>query len=61
MLQAVLFWRKFAKIYLRFYMLRYSAEECPDSPRYKAIGNSMAVPCMRWIGYKFNDYLVQSL
>lgn len=26
------------------------AEECPDSPRYKAMGNSMAVPCMRWIG-----------
>ena len=22
----------------------------PDSPRYKAIGNSMAVPCMRYIG-----------
>ena len=22
----------------------------PDSPRYKAIGNSMAVPCMRWLG-----------
>lgn len=21
-----------------------------DSPRYKALGNSMAVPCMRWIG-----------
>ena len=26
------------------------AAECPDSPRYKAIGNSMAVPVMRWIG-----------
>ena len=23
---------------------------CPDGPRYKAIGNSMAVPVMRWIG-----------
>lgn len=22
----------------------------PDTPRYKALGNSMAVPCMRWIG-----------
>jgi len=22
----------------------------PDGPRYKALGNSMAVPCMRWIG-----------
>lgn len=27
-----------------------SAAECPDGPRYKAIGNSMAVPVMRWIG-----------
>jgi len=26
------------------------AEECPDGPRYKCAGNSMAVPCMRWIG-----------
>ncbi|MDH1748414.1 phage N-6-adenine-methyltransferase [Enterobacter hormaechei] len=26
------------------------AAECPDGPRYKAIGNSMAVPVMRWIG-----------
>lgn len=26
------------------------ADECSDGPRYKAIGNSMAVPVMRWIG-----------
>jgi len=26
------------------------ADECPDGPRYKAIGNSIAVPCLRWIG-----------
>jgi len=25
-------------------------ELCPDGPRYKALGNSMAVPVMRWIG-----------
>jgi len=24
--------------------------EAPDWPRYKALGNSMAVPCMRWLG-----------
>ena len=24
--------------------------ETPDGPRYKALGNSMAVPVMRWIG-----------
>jgi DNA (cytosine-5)-methyltransferase 1 len=23
-----------------------------DGPRYKALGNSMAVPCMRWIGQR---------
>ena len=26
------------------------ADQCPDGPRYKAIGNSWAVPCARWIG-----------
>ena len=26
------------------------AEECPDGPRYKALGNSMAVPVMKWLG-----------
>lgn len=25
-------------------------EHAPDGPRYKALGNSMAVPVMRWIG-----------
>ena len=26
------------------------ADQCPDSLRYKALGNSMAVPVMNWIG-----------
>ena len=30
------------------------AEQCPDGPRYKAIGNSMAVPVMKWIGERIN-------
>lgn len=30
------------------------AAECPDGPRYKAIGNSMAVPVMRWIGERIS-------
>jgi len=29
-------------------------ESCPDGPRYKAMGNSMAVPVMRWIGERIN-------
>jgi DNA (cytosine-5)-methyltransferase 1 len=32
------------------------ASECPDGPRYKALGNSMAVPCMRWIGTRIHNY-----
>ncbi|WP_149425205.1 DNA cytosine methyltransferase [Oryzomicrobium terrae] len=31
------------------------ADECPDGPRYKALGNSMAVPCMRWIGRRIQQ------
>ena len=27
-----------------------SADQCPDGPRYKALGNSMATNCMEWIG-----------
>ena len=27
-------------------------DECPDGPRYKAIGNSKAVPVVRWIGQR---------
>lgn len=28
------------------------ADQCPDGPRYKACGNSMAVPCMAWLGQR---------
>jgi len=30
------------------------AESCPDGPRYRALGNSMAVPVMRWIGQQID-------
>lgn len=30
-------------------------QECPDGLRYKAIGNSMAVPVMAWIGRKIKE------
>jgi DNA (cytosine-5)-methyltransferase 1 len=33
------------------------ADQCPDGPRYKALGNSMAVPCMRWIGRRIAEAL----
>ncbi|MNN05375.1 C-5 cytosine-specific DNA methylase [compost metagenome] len=31
------------------------AEECPDGPRYKAIGNSKAVFVVRWIGQRIQQ------
>lgn len=31
-----------------------SAADCADGPRYRALGNSMAVPVMRWIGERIN-------
>lgn len=32
--------------------IRPNGKDTPDSPRYKALGNSMAVPVMRWIGMR---------
>jgi DNA (cytosine-5)-methyltransferase 1 len=29
-------------------------DKCPDSPRYKALGNSWAVPVVRWIGERID-------
>ncbi len=29
--------------------------ECPDGPRYKALGNSWAVPVVRWIGKRIQE------
>ena len=31
-----------------------------DGPRYKALGNSMAVPCMRWIGLRIAAQIAQA-
>lgn len=33
------------------------ATECPDGPRYKAIGSSKAVPVVRWIGRRLKAHL----
>lgn len=30
-------------------------DQCPDSPRYKACGNSMCVNVMRWIGMRIEN------
>lgn len=31
------------------------AEQCPDGPRYKAMGNSMCINVMRWIGERIQQ------
>lgn len=33
----------------------HPAEECPDGPRYKALGNSMAIPVLAWIGFRIEN------
>ena len=30
------------------------ADQCPDGPRYRALGNSWAVPNVRWIGQRID-------
>ncbi|HII3136050.1 TPA: DNA cytosine methyltransferase [Enterobacter asburiae] len=47
--------------YLRHHRPELTAEQAyrlaVDGPRYKAIGNSMAVPVMRWIGFRIQEAL----
>ena len=45
--------------YTRIPWKKKPADECPDGGRYKALGNSMAVNCMRWIGRRIE--LVEAL
>ncbi|UKD17378.1 DNA cytosine methyltransferase [Burkholderia aenigmatica] len=35
----------------------YRGKPAADAPRYKAIGNAMAVPCMAWLGHRLVQYL----
>lgn len=35
------------------------ADDCPDGPRYKALGNSWAVPVVRWIGRRISKALAK--
>lgn len=32
-------------------------DKCPDGPRYKALGNSWAVPVVRWIGKRIQEHI----
>lgn len=35
----------------------YRGKPAADGPKYKALGNSMAVPCMRWIGARIDAHI----
>ena len=40
-------------------LVPYRGKPASDGPRYKALGNSMAVPCMRWLGERIE--LIETL
>lgn len=39
--------------------ITYRKKPAADGPRYKALGNSMAVPCMHWLGIRLNRALIR--
>ena len=47
----------FSDTYTRIPYRGKPADECPDGPRYKAIGNSKAVFVVRWIGQRIQQQL----
>lgn len=44
-------------------LIPYGTKVAADGPRYKALGNSMAVPCMAWLGQRIEmvDALIRGL
>jgi DNA (cytosine-5)-methyltransferase 1 len=53
------FLQGFSRGYTRIPWKKKSAEDCPDGPRYRALGNSMAVNVMRWIGERIRAMAAQ--
>jgi DNA (cytosine-5)-methyltransferase 1 len=49
----------FPRGYTRIPWKKKSAKDCPDGPRYRALGNSMAVNVMRWIGERIRAMVAQ--
>lgn len=49
----------FSDTYTRIPYRGKAADECPDGPRYKAIGNSKAVLVVRWIGRRIEQQLTR--
>lgn len=35
--------------------IEYKGKPAPDGARYKALGNSWAVPCARWVGMRLQE------
>lgn len=48
------FLQGFPRGYTRIPWRNKPADQCPDGPRYKALGNSWAVPVVRWIGARIH-------
>jgi DNA (cytosine-5)-methyltransferase 1 len=48
------FLQGFPRGYSKIPWRKKPASECPDGPRYKALGNSWAVPVVRWIGERIS-------
>jgi len=48
------FLQGFPRGYSKIPWRKKPADDCPDGPRYKALGNSMAVPCMFFIGSRID-------
>lgn len=53
------FLQGFPRGYSRIPWRKKPASECPDGLRYKALGNSWAVPCARWIGERIYQAIAQ--
>lgn len=45
--------------YTRIPWRDHVANECPDEPRYRALGNSMAVPCLAHIGQRIHHVVAK--
>ena len=50
----------FPRGYTRIPWKKKLAEDCPDGPRYRALGNSMAVNVMHWIGARISAALQET-
>jgi DNA (cytosine-5)-methyltransferase 1 len=51
------FLQGFPRGYSKIPWRKKPADDCPDGPRYKALGNSWAVPNVRWIGKRIQEAL----